>query len=272
MDLSALAKAIATDESWLDFLTPFLIGASAAVVVALIIEQWPDFGKLHWHHWDNDKFLEILGGTCVAIFITSELLITFLASRAETRLRADNSAYETALQGAAAEANKSAAEANKRAAALEKEAADEKRRAADIMKATAWRGFTDQELLILKADLSRHSGRIFLGWIVNDTESLFLAAQFSNFLEQMSNWNVAPYGQTFPTSIVWGIRIPEAPTAEDTAILLRRAFTDADIQFETTDLPKERAMGWVPSDQKELLNRAVIFFGSKRPHFTQPPF
>lgn len=116
MDFSAFANAIAAEEAWLDSLAPWLIGASVAVIIGLAIEQWPDLWKLHWEHWDNDKFLEILGGSVVAIFILAELIVTFLASRSETRLRLDNSLYEAALAD-------ETAKANERAATLEKEAA-----------------------------------------------------------------------------------------------------------------------------------------------------
>jgi hypothetical protein len=98
MDLSALTSAIAADAAWLDSVKPFLYVASAGVLIGLTIELWPDLGKLHWHHWDNDKFLELLGGGLVAIFIAAELWVTVIESGAETKLRSDIAAYTVAFR------------------------------------------------------------------------------------------------------------------------------------------------------------------------------
>lgn len=164
-----------------------------------------------------------------------------------------------------------ASQANERAAKLEIEAAAANERTAEIMKATAWRGFTPSEIASLEASLSAHPGKIVIGWILGDAESLSLATQFANILRRANpQWTFMSDAKAYETALVFGIYIPASPGADDVVNTLRNAFKSADIEFKTQDLPKSTGMGFGDPGSKE--NLALIFFGSKEPTFTQPPF
>jgi hypothetical protein len=121
MDRSALINAIAADSVWLDSLRPWLYSASVAVIIGLVIEVTPDIRRLHWWHWDNDLFIEVIGGAIVTVAIAAELFITFEASRAETKLRNDNALYVAFLEKEAANALSAASKANENAAKITRE-------------------------------------------------------------------------------------------------------------------------------------------------------
>jgi hypothetical protein len=165
------------------------------------------------------------------------------------------------------------ANTNEHAAELGKEAAEANVRAAEVMKATAWRGFTAQQASGLKAVLSRRPGKILLGWVVGDPESLYLAIQFNNLLHTANRkWDVAPDALSSPNSLVWGIWIPNEPGSTEATQILRKAFTASGMQFKTGNLPKTVGIGWGVANPKVKERRALIFFGSKQPTFLQPAF
>lgn len=201
----------------------------------------------------------VLGGVAVSAIFTIGLFV--FDEGISNAQQSDISVVTAQLKGAQTNIAKT-----------EKAAADEKLRAAEIMRATAWRGFTAQQQTILKTDLSAHSGKILLGWILDDPESLSLAIQFDKLLEAANQqWNVEFDAQSFPNTLVWGVWIPNSPQAQDTAQLLRKSFADAGIKVTKEDLPKSTGLSWRTLDNKLKSNRALIFFGSKRPTFMQPP-
>lgn len=162
-----------------------------------------------------------------------------------------------ALEAETAETNKSAASANERAA--------------EIMKATAWRQFTPEQIAKLTAVLSNHSGKYVAAWIANDPESLVLALQFINLLSSFDRkWDMVNSAKVYPANAVWDIHIPDVPSAMETVQVMRDAFTHAGIHFWTAPLPQE-PMSYGPSDPKVLEGRAIVLFGSRLPTQTQAP-
>jgi len=121
-------------------------------------------------------------------------------------------AAAAAAGNAAAMAQKDAAGANERAANLEREAAAANERAAEIMKATAWRQFSQRQKEQLILAFSQHTGKVVIAWIANDAESFALATQFQAILDALPNkdqWDVTFSVKTYPTAVVWDIAIPE---------------------------------------------------------------
>jgi len=166
------------------------------------------------------------------------------------------------------------AETRKRAATLENEAAEANERTAEIMRAAAWRQFTPHQLDTIKNLLSQHSGKLLIGWVMNDTEATYLAIQFSTLFERDDlkvKWDAAPWVRTFPEFVIWGIHIPDASGAQFTVDILRRAFSDAEIPFVAAPMPPWEGIGTGAADS-ELGKRALVFFGSKQPTFGHPPF
>jgi hypothetical protein len=102
---SALLSAISTDEKSVDWFKLPLILVTALVVIGLVIEYWPEIEKLHWKQPNPDLNKMLFGGLVVTIAIAAEVLITFFAQRAETKLRNDNNSYVSLLEKEASDAN-----------------------------------------------------------------------------------------------------------------------------------------------------------------------
>jgi hypothetical protein len=105
MDSSALLSAIASDEASLDWFKLPLIVATALVVVGLIVEYWPEFEKFDLRQYNPDLIKTLIGGIVVTGAIAAEVLLTFFAQGAETKLRNDNKAYVSLLETEAYDAN-----------------------------------------------------------------------------------------------------------------------------------------------------------------------
>lgn len=161
------------------------------------------------------------------------------------------------MQKETATANNAAAQANERAA--------------EIMKATAWRQFTPDQTNKLTAALSNQTGKYVAAWIANDPEWFGLAFQFVNLLHSFSGkWDMVNSAKVYPANLVWGIVIPDVVGAEETVQVFRNAFTQAGITFSTNPLPPE-SMSYGPSDASVFAGRAIVFFGSRLPTFSQQP-
>jgi len=113
-DLESISKAL---ERSLDIWGLLLLVATAVVVVGLIIEYWHDV-KEFWVicRWPMvsfpwDKFKALAGGILVTLGVALELSFTYMASRDETKLRANNHRIEVFLTQQAGDAKKSAQDA-----------------------------------------------------------------------------------------------------------------------------------------------------------------
>jgi hypothetical protein len=168
---------------------------------------------------------------------------------------------------AAGKANASAAAANERAGRLEQDAALARLETANIMKTTAWRQLQPNQIEALRSNLSKHPGHIVLAWVGNDPESVSLAIQFSNVLND-SKWTFSFSAKTFPTAMVFGIKIPE--NQGEVAKILRDGMSAADVHFTTEPLPPEGGMsfGNVRPEDKDV---PILLIGSKVPVLAQPP-
>jgi hypothetical protein len=98
MDASALLSAISTDERSVDWFKLPLIASTAVVVGGLIIEYWPEAEKFALRQPNPDLYKMLFGGIVVTIAIAAEVLLTFFAQGAETKLRNDNKSYVTLLE------------------------------------------------------------------------------------------------------------------------------------------------------------------------------
>src|ERR1700689_5801593 len=114
MDLSALEGISRALERSLDFWGLMLLLATAVVVIGLVVEYWHDvqefWMRLTWpmaaFPWD--KFTALAGGILVTIGVAGELLVTYKASSAETRLRENSHKIEGLLTQQAGSAATSA--------------------------------------------------------------------------------------------------------------------------------------------------------------------
>jgi len=158
MDLSALEGISRALERSLDFWGLMLLLATAVVVIGLVVEYWHDvqefWMRLTWpmaaFPWD--KFTALAGGILVTIGVAGELLVTYKASSAETRLRENSHKIEGLLTQQAGSAATSARIAHDEAAAV-KGIADEAR--ADAKDALAKAQIAQAELAHAESDSSK---------------------------------------------------------------------------------------------------------------------
>jgi len=127
MDLSSLEGIAKALEKSLDFWGSMLLLATALVVIGLVVEYWHDvqefWVRLTWPmaSFPWDKFTALVGGILVTIGVAGELLVTYKASRVETRLRENSHKIEALLTQKAGDAAASAKTAHDEADAVRKE-------------------------------------------------------------------------------------------------------------------------------------------------------
>lgn len=215
-----------------------------------------------------EKIALVLANVVIVLGVLASAHFTSIAADAAGKLQTDATTK-------AANAIRDAGAANERAAVLDKEAADEKQRAAAIMRATAWRQFTQEQIASLTRSFSQSAGKLTVSWSPNDTEALGLAIQFSNIFQEAKikeKWELSIGSQpAVVRSIVWGIDIPDVPNANESVAAVRKAFSDAGVSFQTEALPQHSGVFFGGTSPEEQNTRATIFFGSKRPSFGQPP-
>jgi hypothetical protein len=98
MDLSALESRVRALESWSDSLSIWLLIATAAVVVGLILEYKGSFTRLLCERPFNwPLFGATVGGILVTIGVAGELAVQFFADSIQTDLRSANHDVAAAL-------------------------------------------------------------------------------------------------------------------------------------------------------------------------------
>ncbi len=128
MDLSALESISKILEKSLDFWGLILLLATALVVIGLVVEYWHDVQEF-WvrRTWPMasfpwDKLTALAGGILVTIGVAGELLVTYKASRVETKLRENSHKIEALLTQKAGDAAASAKTAHDEANTVKLEA------------------------------------------------------------------------------------------------------------------------------------------------------
>ena len=112
--------------------------------------------------------------------------------------------------------------------ALANKAADEaKLQTEKIKQVVAWRVLLPASVAQLSRVLSEHPGSVNLRYTNGDPESLFLAIQLSNILND-AKWRIAS-GSENSNFLTYGISLPDPANADMNA--LRAAFSSASIPF-----------------------------------------
>lgn len=89
MDIVTLESIASKYENSLSALGYWLIGATAAIVIGLMVEYWPDINKLR-REPSPDLLKQVVGGIIVTAAIALEIFILYRQSRVETKLRTVN--------------------------------------------------------------------------------------------------------------------------------------------------------------------------------------
>jgi hypothetical protein len=124
--------------------------------------------------------------------------------------------------------------ARERAATLEKEAADARSETERLKQVVAWRIISPENASKLEKLLALKPGSVNVRYTDGDPEALYLAMQLIDILKK-AKWHAALGAWKFSDTLVFGCRIPN-PATRQTKIL-RAAFTDANIEFSTEDMP-----------------------------------
>ena len=274
MDASDLASA----EYWLSWIATAKLVAAFLVAAGVVIEFGGDWLARPYERVVNNARESRMAALATDAERARSEIAKANATAAEANKQTARLEQEAeAARGQIADATKAAAAANERAANLEREAAAANERTAQIMHAAAWRQFTPEQIASLGRSFAQSKGKITISWSPNDSEALDLAIQFTNIFDGAirEKWQLSAGSQpAVVTSIVWGIDIPDVPSAAEIVAAVRKAFLDAGVPFQTAPLPQQPSgvfFGGPPPGTKGE-GSAIIFFGSKRPSFGQPPF
>lgn len=150
------------------------------------------------------------------------------------------------------EANKKISEANARA---EEAKLEQERLKAQL----AWRIISPDAAAKLEQLLAVKSGSVTIQYATGDPEAHALAIQLVNIFGK-AKWKVAINGLTYSGTVLFGIWIPDPPTAEK--ILVRDAFTEIGVIFNTAVFPR---VGTTIAVGGEIPNAPIVFVGTKPP-------
>jgi hypothetical protein len=149
-------------------------------------------------------------------------------------------------------------------AILNRETAEARERTEELKKLAAWRELSEASRNDLAKSLSAippsvpHS--VVIAFPQNDTEALYFGAQIGVVFINLKNWNLERQARSYPGEIYWGVRVLGRPENETTAAV-RKAFTDAHIEFSTDDL----SSGFTTYGHPALPTDTTILVGPKKP-------
>jgi hypothetical protein len=155
-------------------------------------------------------------------------------------------------------------DAKAEAARANEAAANAKLEQEKIRAQLAWRTLNKDQFDSLVEAFKKHRGSINLVYGSNDSESQFLAIQFSKLFET-AGWTISGSARTMP-GIVFGILIPGKHSSR--ADVVRTEFTKVGIPFSMQDIPVNNpGISIDMGSDRNIASDVTIFIGSKPPPF-----